>query len=77
MRTQLMLGSFATPQMNAAWFLIVSLLNLASFPKVRSRPRFCQVAACSTVFRRECEIMSTGSFVTSRNGPDRTHGRKS
>jgi hypothetical protein len=27
MRTQLMLGPFATPQMNAAWFLIVSLLN--------------------------------------------------
>ena len=45
-----MLGSFATPQMNPAWFLIVSLLNLASFPKVRSRLRFCQVAACPTVF---------------------------
>ena len=72
-----MLGSFATPQLNAAWFLIVSLLNVASFPKVRSRPRFCQVAACSTGVSRECEMMGTGSFVTCRNGPDRTHDRKS
>ena len=29
-----MLGSFATPQMNAAWFLIVSLLNLGATGKL-------------------------------------------